>query len=167
MMDWQVVFSGLFRILLQLLGIHLAATLVFYFYGKVTPHGVRFLKGSEMMGLITTLVVVAGIGAMMFWQFSKPPYLRKASMNTELVEELDKELGKIEKIKVLNKDVTFSNVQHNERAIARFHATILPLNTGISDDQLRLDIIDHLKNNLNYKYQVDIYQVFQIDIVRD
>ena len=167
MMDWQVVFSGLFRILLQLLGIHLAATLVFYFYGKVTPQGVRFLKGNKMTGLITTLVVIAGIGAMMFWQFSQPPYLRKASMNTELVEELDKELGKLEYIKVLNKDVTFSNVQLNDRAIARFHATILPLSKGIGDDQLRQQVIDHLKDNLNYKYQEDIYQVFQIDIVRD
>lgn len=167
MMDWQVVFSGLFRILLQLFGIHLAATLVFYFYGKVTPQGVRFLKGSKMTGLLTTLFVVAGIGAMMFWQFSQPPYLRKASMNTELVEELDKELDKLEHIKVLNKDVTFSNVQHNDRSIARFHATILPLGTGIGDDQLRKQVIDHLKTNLSYKYQEDIYQVFQIDIVRD
>ncbi len=167
MMDWQVVFSGLFRILLQLLGIHLAATLVFYFYGKVTPSGVRFLKGSKVAGIITTLVVVLGIGAMMFWQFSQPPYLRKASMNTELVEALDGELKKMDHIKVLNKDVTFSNVKLEDRSIARFHATILPLSPGLSDDELRLQIIDHLKKNLNYKYQEDIYQVFQIDIVRD
>lgn len=167
MMDWQVVFSGLFRILLQLLGIHLAATLVFYFYGKVTPDGVRFLEGSKKMGLVTTFVVVAGIAAMMYWQFSQPPYLRKASMNTELVEELSGELQKMDNIKVLNKDVTFSNIQLEDKSIARFHATILPLNREISDDDLRLHIIDHLKENLNYKYKEDIYQVFQIDIVRD
>lgn len=167
MMDWQVVFSGLFRILLQLLGIHLAATLVFYFYGKVTPEGVRFLKGSKKRGLVTTLIVIAGIGAMMFWQFSQPPYLRKASMNTELVEQLNGELEKMDYIKILNRDVTFSNVELNERSIARFHATILPLNPGMSDDELRKRIIDHLKKNLNYKYKEEIYQVFQIDIVRD
>ncbi len=167
MMDWQVVFSGLFRILLQLLGIHLAATLVFYFYGKVTPQGVRFLKGSKITGLITTLIVVVGIGAMMFWQFSQPPYLRKASMNTELVEELNGELEKMENIKVLNKDVTFSNVELDDRSIARFHVTLLPLNREISDEKLRSQIIDQLKNNLNYKYMEEIYQVFQIDIVRD
>ena len=167
MMDWQIVFSSLFRILLQLLGIHLAATLVFYFYGKVRPQGIRFLKGSKMTGLITTLIVVVGIGALMFWQFSQPPYLRKASMNTELVEELNGELEKMDFIKVLNRDVTFSNVELNERSIARFHATILPLNPGISDDELRTQIIDHLKKSLNYKYKEEIYQVFQIDIVSD
>ncbi|HSP40572.1 MAG TPA: hypothetical protein VLN46_04000, partial [Gillisia sp.] len=143
------------------------ATLVFYFYGKVRPQGIRFLKGSKMTGLITTLIVVVGIGALMFWQFSQPPYLRKASMNTELVEELNGELEKMDFIKVLNRDVTFSNVELNERSIARFHATILPLNPGISDDELRTQIIDHLKKSLNYKYKEEIYQVFQIDIVRD
>ena len=137
-MDWQVVFSGLFRILLQLLGIHLAATLVFYFYGKVTPEGVRFLKGSKITGLITTLIVVAGIGAMMFWQFSQPPYLRKASMNTELAQELDKQLRQIQYIKVLNKNVTFSSA-----------------------------VIKHLKENLNYSYRSKIYEVFEIRVVTD
>lgn len=73
MMDWQVVLSSLFRILLRLLAIHLSATLVFYFYGKVTPQGIRFLRGSKKVGLITTLIVAVGIGAMMFWQFSKTP----------------------------------------------------------------------------------------------
>ncbi len=167
MMDWQVVFSGIFRILLQLLGIHFAATLVFYFYGKVTPEGVRFLKGSHKAGLITSLVVIAGIGAMMFWQFSQPPYLRKASMNTELVIELNKELQKLDHIKVLNKDVTFTNEKLKNRSIARFHATILPLDPGVNDEELRTQIIIFLKENLNYEYQEDIYQVYQIDIVRD
>lgn len=165
--DWQVVFSSLFRILLQLLGIHLAATLVFYFYGKVTPKGVRFLKGSKKTGLVTTFVVLAGIGVMMFWQFSQPPYLRKASMNTELAEELDAELKKIDYIKVLNKDVTFSNEKMNDRSIARFEATVLAKDTVIEDEVLRQNIIQHLRDNLNYPFRDNIYQVYEIRVVTD
>jgi len=104
---------------------------------------------------------------MMFWQFSQSPYLRKASMNTELVIELNKELQKLDHIKVLNKDVTFTNEKFRDRSIARFHATILPLDPGVSDEELRTQIIAFLKENLNYEYQEDIYQVFQIDIVHD
>ncbi|WP_235942651.1 DUF389 domain-containing protein, partial [Salinimicrobium oceani] len=122
MMDWQVVLSSLFRILLQLLGIHIAATLVFYFYGKVSPRGVRFLKGSKKLGIITTGVVILGIGAMMFWQFSQPPFLRKASMNTELNEVLNTELQKIPYILVLNKDVTFTNEKFEGTPVATFAA---------------------------------------------
>lgn len=166
MMDWPVVTSSLFRIFLQLLGIHLAATLVFYFYGKVTPDGVRFLKGSKRTGLITSLVVVMGIGAMMVWQFSQPPFLRKASMNTELTEDLDAELRRIDYIKVLNKEVRFSNTKLEGRSIANFEATILPKDTVISDQDLKTAVIQHLKSNLGDRGQT-IYRVYQINIVRD
>lgn len=166
MMDWPVVFSSLFRILLQLLGIHLAATLVFYFYGKVTPNGVRFLKGNKMTGLITSLVVVVGIGVMMFWQFSQPPFLRKASMNTELNEVLGKELEKIQYIKVLNKDVTFTNVKMDDRSIANFSATIVAQDTTISSEELKSNILEYLKVNLTHPYD-NIYEVYEINVVED
>ncbi|MDT0685367.1 DUF389 domain-containing protein [Autumnicola psychrophila] len=166
MMDWQVVFSSLYRILLQLLGIHLAATLVFYFYGKVTPDGVRFLRGGKKTGLITTMIVVLGIGAMMYWQFRQPPFLRKASMNTELAEVLGSELNKIPNIKVLNKDVTFTNVERNNKSIANFEATILKTDTIISSEELKDGIVQHLKKNMKYPYD-DIYEVYQIHVVTD
>lgn len=167
MMDWPVVFSSIFRIALQLFGIHLAATLVFYFYGKVTPNGVRFLQGSKKAGIITTLVVVVGIGAMMFWQFSQPPYLRKASMNTELAKVLTEELNKLEYIKVLSKDVTFTNEEINNRSIAKFGATILPVDTTIAKEKLTSTVINHLKENMAYPYRNDIYEVFEISVVTD
>ncbi len=167
MMDWRVVFSSLFRIALQLFGIHLAATLVFYFYGKVTPNGVRFLKGNKKAGIITTLVVVVGIAAMMFWQFSQPPYLRKASMNTELAKELTEELNNLEYIKVLSKDVTFTNERINDRSIAKFEATLLPKDTSISQEELKSLVIKHLKENMEYPYRNEIYEVFDISVVTD
>ena len=166
MMDWQVVFSSLFRILLQLLGIHFAATLVFYFYGKVTPEGVRFLKGKEMTGIVTSLIVILGIGAMMYWQFSQPPFLRKAGMNTELAEVMDTEMEKLDYIQVLNKDVTFTNVKRGGRSIATFEATILKRDTTISDQEVKTRVIEHLKQNMQYPYE-NIYEVYQIHVVED
>lgn len=164
--DWQVVLSSLFRILLQLLGIHLAATLVFYFYGKVTPIGVRFLKGSKKKGLITGLVVLVGIMAMMYWQFSQPPFLRKAGMNTELAEELDEELKNIPYILVLSKDVTFTNEKYKDLSVANFEATVMAKDTMISPENLKTDVLEHLKQNLEYPYE-NIYQVFQIHVVEE
>lgn len=166
LMDWQVVESSLFRILLQLLGIHLTATLVFYFYGRVSPAGVRFLKGNKMTGLITSLIVVLGIGAMMFWQFSKPPFLRKASLNTELTEELDEALKKIGYIEVLNKEVSFPNTQAQGRSIAYFQATILPKDTAISEEALQKAVLDHLKKNLHFPDK-NIHNVYKVNVVYD
>lgn len=164
MMDWQVVLSSIFRILLQLLGIHVAATLVFYFYGKVSPEGVRFLKGNKVMGLITTGIVIVGLGAMMFWQFNQPPFLRKASMNTELNEVFDSELQKFPEILVLNKNVTFTNEKFRDIPVVNFAATILLKDTLQGKEEVKAQIIEHLKKNIDYDVE-NLYKVYDINVV--
>ena len=166
LMDWEVVWSSVFRIILQLLGIHLTATLVFYFFGKVTPSGVRFLKGNKIMTYITTAIVVLGIGGMMFWQFSQPVFLRKASMNTELTEKLDKELNKLNYIEVIGKDVNFTNTMIKGNPTVSYNVTVLPKDSTLSEAVLKKRIIDHLKQNIRHQ-ENNIYEVYQINIAED
>ncbi len=166
LMDWEVVFSSLFRIILQLLGIHLAATLVFYFYGKVSPDGIRFLQGKSATLWVTSLVVILSIGGMMFWQFSQPPFLRKASMNTELTEALDAELKKLEYIEIINKNVSFTNTRINSQTAVNFQASVLPKDTTLSPEVLKNNIIRHLKRNLTFP-EKNIYKVYSINVVSD
>lgn len=166
LMDWEVVWSSIFRIILQLLGIHLAATLVFYFFGRVTPGGVRFLKGNKTLTYITTAIVAVGIGAMMVWQFSQPPFLRKASMNTELTEELDKALNELEFIEVIGKDVNFTNTRIKGNPTVSYNVTVLPKDTSLADAVLKKRIIDHLKQNIEYQDD-NIYEVYQVNIAED
>ncbi|WZL87639.1 DUF389 domain-containing protein [Salinimicrobium sp. 3283s] len=166
MMDWEIVWSSVFRIILQLLGIHLAATLVFYFFGRVTPGGVRFLKGNKKLTYLTTAIVTLGIGAMMVWQFSQPPFLRKASMNTELTEELDKELNKLDYIEVIGKDVNFTNTMINGNPTVSYNITVLPSDTTLSESVLKKRIINHLKENLRHQ-EDNIYEVFQVNVAED
>ncbi|MGI0105066.1 DUF389 domain-containing protein [Salinimicrobium sp. WS361] len=166
LLDWEVVSSSVFRIILQLLGIHLSATLVFYFFGKVTPSGVRFLKGNKMLTYITSGIVALAIGGMMVWQYSQPPFLRKASMNTELTEEFDKKLHKLDFIEVINKDVSFTNTKINGNPTVSYSVTVLPKNTDVSETVLKKRIIEYLKENLKY-HDDDIYQVYQVNIAED
>ena len=164
MMDWQVVFSSLFRILLQLLGIHIAATLVFYFYGKVSPRGVRFLKGNKMTGLVITGIAIVGIVAMMFWQFNRPPFLRKASMNTELTQIMDTELEKLTYIKVLNNDVVFTNEKFKGTPVVTFGVTVMLTDSLLEEKEVKANIIEHLKKNINYDVE-NLYKVYDINVV--
>ena len=164
MMDWEIVLSSVFRILLQLLGIHIAATLVFYFYGKVSPKGVRFLKGNKMTGLVTSGIVIAGIVAMMFWQFNQPPFLRKASMNTELTQTLDTQLRKLQYIKVLNNNVVFTNEKYRGIPVVTIGATVMLTDTLIKKEVAREQIIDYLKTNLNYDVE-NLYIVYDLNVV--
>lgn len=163
--DWQVVYSSLYRITLQLLGIHLSATLVFYFYGKVSPSGVRFLNGKKWTGLVTTAIVCLAIGSMMFWQFRQPPFYRKSSLNTELTDELNTQLKKLESIEILNKSVSFTNTKYQGTPVAIFQATVLKKENYPTDGQLVSEIISHLKKNMKYEVE-NIYEVFQIEVVR-
>ncbi|MGB7841378.1 MAG: DUF389 domain-containing protein [Salinimicrobium sp.] len=166
LMDWEIISSSVFRVLLQLLGIHVAATLVFYFYGKVTPGGVRFLKGNKKMTWFTSAFVVLAIGAMMFWQFSEPPFLRKASMNTELTERLDTSLDKLDFIEVISKDVSFTNTNINGRPTVSYNVTVLKKNPGMTEKELKKVIIEHLKQNITYQDE-NIHEVYQINIAED
>src|SRR5690606_10952606 len=110
---------------------------------------------------ITTGVVIAGIVAMMFWQFSQPPFLRKASMNTELNEVLDAGLQKIPYILVLNKDVAFTNEKYRDTPVATFSATIMLKDTVIEKEELKSQVISHLKKNMDYDID-NLYEVYNI-----
>lgn len=163
--DWQVVLSSLYRIILQLLGIHLSATFIFYYYGKVTPKGVRFVNGTKRTRLITTAIAIFALGIMMFWQFNQPPYYRKASQNTELTEELNKQLIKLEpSIVTLNKSVSFTNQKYKERPVAIFNATVLKRDSEIPNHQIKNKIIKHLKKNMHYEIS-NLHEVYHITVV--
>jgi uncharacterized hydrophobic protein (TIGR00271 family) len=166
MMDWEIVSSSVFRIILQLLGIHVAATLVFYFFGKVTPGGVRFLQGSKKVTWLTSGFVVLAIGAMMFWQFSQPPFLRRASMNTELTERLDSALDKLDYIRVITKDVSFTHTKINGEPTVSYDVTVLPKNTSLSQEAIKKAVIEHLKKNLTYQDD-NIHEVYLINVAEE
>lgn len=166
LMDMEIISSSLFTILLQLLGIHLSATTVFYFYGKVTPNGIRFLKGKKALVVSTSLVVLVAIGAMMYWQFSNPPYLQKGSISTELTEVLGNELKNINDIEVLAKSATFTHTTLNGKPVVHVQATILSKDTAQTGDNLKKAVKQYLENNLHFRDQ-DIHRVYEITVLDD
>ena len=166
LMDWEIVFSSIFRIVLQLLGIHLAATLVFYFYGKVNPTGIRFLKGNKKTKWITSGIVVAGLIALMFWQFNNPPFLRKASMNTEFTELLQTELEDVSYAEILQKEVDFANKKINGKPTVIFYVTALPKNTEMTNEEIKNSLIDRLKKNIDLQKE-NVYYTYDISILTD
>lgn len=166
LMNGEIIASSIFTIILQLLGIHLSATLVFYFYGKVTPDGIRFLEGKKAVLIGTSTVMLLAIGAMMYWQFSNPPYLRKASMNTEITEALGKELEKIGAITVLDKQATFTNTKYKGKSVVNLQASILANDTSSSPENIKKRVVKHLQRNLHFRDST-LYQVYDITVVED
>jgi uncharacterized hydrophobic protein (TIGR00271 family) len=74
---WDMTVNGLFLLVIQLIGINLAGSLIFRFYGELKPSGVRYQYGKNRIAWVSlgvTLVILAG---MLFWQFSDPPNLQR------------------------------------------------------------------------------------------
>ena len=76
--EWDLVGSGAFVLLLQLVGINLSGALVFRLFG-VSPSGIRFARGRAWFGVAAgaaSAVVLAGLVA---FQLSDRPMLQRSS----------------------------------------------------------------------------------------
>lgn len=76
--EWDMVVSGLFVLILQLVGINLGGSLVFRAFG-LSAQGVRFARGKPWM--FPTVLVVTGVmlAGLLYLQFSSPPEFQRSS----------------------------------------------------------------------------------------
>ncbi|WP_300435359.1 DUF389 domain-containing protein [Christiangramia sp.] len=162
----DVIWSSIFRILLQLVGIHLSATLVFRYYGKVDTKGVRFYGGNKNISIfsnIAAVIIFVGLG---IWQFSNPPFLRKASMNTELTEDVQQQLSQLSDFHLIEETVNFTGEKINNLPVVRFSATVIKKDTSMDDNILEARIITYLKDNIK-KYDDEFFEVYEIKILKE
>lgn len=106
--NWQLIRSGVFLLIFQLVVIQVTAALVFRYMGKVTIKGVRFADGKEAVFKYSMLVSGLIIAGMLFWQFSRQPSLQKASLNTQITELMRNELNKLEGIETIEVNARFT-----------------------------------------------------------
>ncbi|MCX2740017.1 DUF389 domain-containing protein [Pontibacter anaerobius] len=106
--NWQLVRSGVFLLLFQLVVIQLTAALVFRYMGKVTVKGVRFADGRESVFRLSLLASGLIIVGMLYWQFSRQPALQKGSLNTQITEVMRDELNKMKDIETIEVSARFT-----------------------------------------------------------
>ena len=112
---WEMVVSGLFLLLLQLVGINFAAAIVFRSFG-LSARGARYNRGKKWVFPVTlgiTLILMTGL---LGWQFSNPPNLQRSSRAQRAVA-------------VVQKTVDDSNVQLVETSVRFTRAAIENQNT--------------------------------------
>ncbi len=166
MREWEVVTASAFRIVLQLLGIHLTATLVFYCYGGVRRQGVRFLKGRKRVQYGSLAVVTAAILAMLVWQYSQPHFLRRASLSTELASQLEKELSRLDSIRVVEQNVRFSGRKYNGESIVGFNASVFSTDATAADEAVHAQVLDHMRRNLRFP-EKHLHEVYEVSVLRE
>ncbi|MXQ11746.1 DUF389 domain-containing protein [Microvirga makkahensis] len=76
--EWDLVKSGAFILLLQLVGINLSGTIVFRLFG-LSPKGVRYVRGRAWLGITAWSASLAAVVALLTWQFSSSPNLQRST----------------------------------------------------------------------------------------
>jgi len=75
---WDMVKSGAFLLLLQLVGINLAGGIVFRLYG-VSSRGTRYSEGTAGVFPVVMACTALFLGGLLAWQFSSKPSLQRSS----------------------------------------------------------------------------------------
>ncbi len=83
---WDMALNGVFLLLLQLVGINLSGSLVFRFYGGLTPSGPRYTHGKSRYVYLSFIITVLALGGLLFWQFSGSPNLQRSTQSQNAVE---------------------------------------------------------------------------------
>ncbi|MDQ3397687.1 MAG: DUF389 domain-containing protein [Deinococcota bacterium] len=104
---WDLVVSGVFLLLLQLVGINLSGSVVFRLYG-LSARGARYERGKSWLfplGLATTAAMLAGL---MLWQFSNPPELQRPTRAQRATAEVQRAVEESGLAKLIEADVRFT-----------------------------------------------------------
>lgn len=166
MMDAALIWSSLFRIVLQLLGIHIAATVVFYFFGNIDHSGVRFVRGKKWVGQLSVVIVCLGLAALMYAQFNDPVFLRKASRKTALNDVLEQELKSLQDIHIIQHDVEFTGRDLENKPVVKYSISVLPADSASSETTLKKRVKAHLKNSMKSD-NAHLYPVYNISVAAD
>lgn len=89
MADWDLVRSGGFVLLLQLVGINLAGSLTFWAFG-LTPSGVRYDRGQSRFRSVSLALTAVAAVALLVWQFASQPDLQRSTLAQRAATEVQR-----------------------------------------------------------------------------
>lgn len=107
---WNLVDNGIYLLVLQLVGINLAGTIVFWLYGLRPDEG-RYKRGKRWympVSIGATLVVLAGL---LTWQFSSPLRFQRGSREQTIASEISRELENLGGVSLIRTDLQFVATQ--------------------------------------------------------
>lgn len=158
---WDMVVSGLFLLLLQLVGINFTAALLFRFFG-LSSQGVRYQRGKRWLFPIALGLTVAMLASLLTWQFAQPPSLQRSTLAQRANAEIQEVVSQNPMVDLVEANVRFT------RANIKGQNTLLSVvyvqprqGIAVSEEEIRSrltrEIQTHLKQqNLNITPLVDI-----------
>ena len=147
--EWPMVKSGVFLLLLQLIGINLTGSIVFKIFG-LSPSGARYNRGKKKIIWLSISFTVLALAAMMFWQFNQSPNLQRSSkaqrVNADVKDYINKEYAPASLIE--------SNVRFTRASIE--NQTSLLVNIYVQKSKITNKTNAEIKQELTRELQQEI-----------
>ncbi|MGV2829688.1 DUF389 domain-containing protein [Myxosarcina sp. GI1(2024)] len=146
---WEMAVNSLFLLVLQLVGINLAAAIVFRLYG-LSVRGARYKRGSKWVFPVTLSIISAILIALLILQFSFSPNLRRSSLEQRANAEVQKVVRNSDLAKLVQSSVSFTraDIEDQNTLLSSIYVQRAD-NVTISDTEIKNRLTEAIQNQLN------------------
>jgi uncharacterized membrane protein len=147
--EWEMVTSGLFLLVLQLVGINLAGALVFRLYG-LGPSGPRYARGRPPVAWAAAATLFA-LGALVGWQWLSPsPTLQRATIQQRARDAVRQALREVPDVQVAEVNARFTrpDIPGQRTLVVTILAQRASGAAGESDQELRRRVAQQAQRSI-------------------
>lgn len=149
---WDMVISGVFLLILQLVGINLSAAIVFRLFG-VTAIGARYDRGKKWLFPVALGVTIVALGGLLTWQISNSPNLQRSSRAQRANADVQQIVNRSDLVNLVEANVRFtrSNIPGQNTLLVTIY--VQP-QEGISasSQEIRQTLTQVIQTNLLQEY---------------
>lgn len=107
---WDLVVSGLFLLLLQLVGINFTAALLFRLFG-LSAQGVRYKRGKRWLFPVALAFTVAVLATLLTWQFTSSPDLQGSTLAQRANAQIEQVVSQNPLVNLVEANVRFTRAE--------------------------------------------------------
>ncbi len=144
---WEMVLSGSFLLLLQLVGINFAAAIVFRSFG-LSARGARYNRGKKWVFPVTlgiTLILMTGL---LGWQFSNPPNLQRSSRAQRAVAVVQETVSDSKSVQLVETNVRFTRATIQNQNTLLIVVYVLQQQSDRSSEQIQDTLTQKIQTNI-------------------
>ena len=144
---WEMVISGLFLLLLQLVGINFSAAIVFRCFG-LSARGARYSRGKKWMFPLTlgiTLILMTGL---LGWQLSSTPNLQRSSRAQRAVAVVQNTVSDSNLVQLVEANVRFTRAAIQNQNTLLIIVYVLQQESDRSSEQIQDVLTEKIQANI-------------------
>lgn len=150
---WEMMWHSAFLLLLQLVGINLAAAIIFRLKG-LSPQGARYSRGQQLVYPValgaTTLVLVG----LLTWQFSSEPVLQRSTYAQRMKAEVQQVVSQADFAYLIDSNIRFTDSQRRDQDVLLCLLYVQPTaQTTLSAEAIRDRISQQVRRQLQRSSQ--------------